>query len=1010
MSLDVLKMYRQSFILKLFLILTLYTVESQAQLTITAPVANDNIAACNDYFANKWGDELAMDGISRHGDLLDNLPLSEFGDIGSITYSSGIASIPTTGNTPYIRLLNIADPKQVLDDNITRYGQVAPIDTNTYRYLSFRMKPGSSSSLGYSVRWDTCPTQTVGYVSSFTQLASTVEDWKIYTIDLATATLGLGTTPWTGSEKCGISFYPIRNVSGATAEIDWMQLTPADSSCSNSTVSYTTVSTDEHAIFLDKDTDLSNGYETRSSISTGSGSQTFYSARLFPGTYNVFGVQSADWATLHRGNSWDMNEVTDLTSTMSSITVSGTGFAGGQFCGTRTTSDPWFYAAFPSGETIDSTKYRYLTMRMTSPVPDTVEARFLDTNGNFTVYRRFNIGSGTNIVTVDLAASPSFPSSGEWTGQLGGLRIDPGEVSGGTFCIDWISVASTAPGSEPSLAADATMGSGAIEIEPRSTLTFKQPDKRGGRDYFIDVRGNAANMDSASDVVRLNNVTSGSIKPGNSYTDNAGNSATADYLQVNSIGDGTGAAGDSQVFLVELGSGTPIDADKYKVACFSMHHPTFNRNEYQSMVRFIWDKPGGSYYAGDDMFFSIEDDPVRRGRGKDTDYCIDLSTIPIEADDTTSVYGDFWKGEVDTFRIDPHEESTLETSYLKYVRLSTYHLADQSFAIVVEGTRTEDVSLYYSTTKGATSGGSLITTIGANRNSDVHVWDVRAIPANTYYLYATIAGNTFKSDNPIIVDHTSGSAADSEAPILNLFAPASDGSGNYCALDLAGYAVDNRRIATIEVFIDNNLIHTFSPYKFYKPARDQYPNYPYVSESGFQESINMDSIASGVRQLRVEAWDTAGNKTSVTTNFNKECSTPTAPITWPSYNENEIAVPITTPAPTPTPYPLALKVSKFKGVGVQAVISKAACSVSIRASTKKSDIDSGRVVGTGRLTSLNQKVTLKAKSLSKVKGSGKFYLKAYCTDASGSSSVKSFSAASGGTKKIAAVVKKLRLK
>lgn len=1011
----------KQFILALFSFIVATTSYSQ-DLAITSPGTDTTIAACEDYFTTKWGEPLNMTSAGRHGNLLDNFP-SEIGDVSSITYTNGVASVPATGNTPFVRLLNPANYGQVIDTNVTRYGQIFEVNPSVYSVFSMRMKPGSSSSSGYSVRWDTCPTETTGFSSSFSALSSTPNDWRIYSKDLSSVTPSSGTNTWGSGNKCGFAVYPSRNVSGATSEIDWIQLTKPASECSTATVGFSTSSGIPYRIFLDSDGSLANGGDIGSDIITLVGALTldFSSSYLFPGTYSVKGVQSNDFMTLNL-NPWDFSEATDIIQGQGSgISFQNSdGIVGGKICGTTTNTDPGFYLKFPDGKTADSSKFKYLTMNVTQSVAKQFEIIFYDASGSPIGLRRIDVPSGTNTVSRDLS-SLLFSEAGVWTGQISGLRIDPGSDSGHDFCIDWISFGSDVAASEPSVSAATVSGAGNVIVGSRPVVRISQPDKRGDKDYFVDIKNNQRNFNDTSDLIKVVNVTSGAINPANSYTDNVGNTVYGDFLRIESLGNESAEAGDSQVLFLDTERNTPIDANLYKIACFDLHHTNLGRSLYQSMVRFLWDKPGGGYYAGDDFFPGIEDSEVRRTRGKETDLCVDLSSMGIEIENNKTVFGDYWKDVVSYFRLDPHEDGIPVSTVLKEVRLSSYHTTDANFSIVLSGARDSAVSLYYSNTKGATSGGSLIATISSGRNTDEYSWNTTGLTEGTYYLYATVGGNSFAADGPVVVDRSSGRGSDVEAPILSLLSPAADGSGRYATLDLSGVALDNRRIATIEVFIDGQIVHTFTPYKFSKETRDAYPTYPFASTAGFQESISLSGISDGVRTLRVDVWDTHGNSTSLTRTFTKASGSLTSTYVWPTYNDATIPVEAVAPTPTPTPTPtasLGLSVKSVKPSGMSVSVSNGgSCTkVQVKAASTSAGASSGRVIASGTLKS--GKKTFSAKTVAKLdkkaKGSSKVYLYALCTSGSSAySSVKNFDAKKYGAKTektLAKIISKLKLK
>ena len=117
------------------------------------------------------------------------------------------------------------------------------------------------------------------------------------------------------------------------------------------------------------------------------------------------------------------------------------------------------------------------------------------------------------------------------------------------------------------------------------------------------------------------------------------------------------------------------------------------------------------------------------------------------------------------------------------------------------------------------------------------------------------------------------SYVDSTAPEAGLYAPSTAGTGRYnTSLDLAGYAVDNIRVATVEVFIDGVLTTSFLPNMYDVDAKANFPNHPSSSSSGFQKAIDISSLAAGAHTLIMDVYDTHNNKTRITSNFTKATS------------------------------------------------------------------------------------------------------------------------------------------
>jgi len=125
------------------------------------------------------------------------------------------------------------------------------------------------------------------------------------------------------------------------------------------------------------------------------------------------------------------------------------------------------------------------------------------------------------------------------------------------------------------------------------------------------------------------------------------------------------------------------------------------------------------------------------------------------------------------------------------------HEANTAYSIVVAAPLTDAVALYYNTTKTA-SGGILITTLAAGRNSNVYIWDTTAIANGTYYVYGVVSrlSDSLARVAPgrLIINHAL--AQETTAPILECERPgASSTFDTY--LEVAGYAFDETRLASL---------------------------------------------------------------------------------------------------------------------------------------------------------------------------------------------------------------------
>lgn len=254
---------------------------------------------------------------------------------------------------------------------------------------------------------------------------------------------------------------------------------------------------------------------------------------------------------------------------------------------------------------------------------------------------------------------------------------------------------------------------------------------------------------------------------------------------------------------------------------------------------------------------------------------------------------------INYWRIDAHEESTATIFRFQDIRLAADHKADSKFLIVLDGDRDKQVALYYSGRSDGTQG-TLIGTVPAGRNTDTYLWNTSNVPEGTWFLYLVVGSETYTAPGQVVVSHQG--EIDSANPILSVDAPL-NGHRFTDSLEIAGFAVDNLRIATVEAFLDGQLISSFRPSQYRKAARDAYPALPFSADSGFQFNVAIaNSVSMGNHTFTLKAYDTSGNLTQYDTTVQKVGSDPTAAVSYPVPNESRFSVPIAAPAqPTAVP-------------------------------------------------------------------------------------------------------------
>lgn len=520
---------------------------------------------------------------------------------------------------------------------------------------------------------------------------------------------------------------------------------------------------------------------------------------------------------------------------------------------------------------IDPAQYGVLKVRMNTDRASHLYLLWEKADGSIAVTEPVSTSTGFNTYTLDLRniglvtledpnpnnRLPRGPTARWNESPIVGLRLYPSRIDGALIQIDWIELTND--------------GCGPLK---RFIAPFIKPDNEGGEDYFSTVRGNPSNFDSPKDIDFLSGTTDAFIHPGDVYTDSAGVQRSGDYFQA------ANKAGDRDPVNLSVFAETkrPIDPARFKLTCWTMDvllPPT----SLKTVARILWQRDG-RVANGDDI--------IIRTNGE-TRYCARLDTLPLEPALPPGAAHPWARNPngsgIDYWRIDVHEIDSATTYRLNDIRLAADHEADQRYAVVLGGDRDAAVSVFYSSGGTETELGSL----PANRNTDVLIWDTSALPNGSYSLRSQINGNSFNAPAPVVVNHSTG-IEDSTSPILNVLAPL-EGHVFGDTLQIAGTALDNRRIAIVEALIDGKLVDSFLPDQFDKAARDANPSLPYNSTARFDRTVSTSGLSNGAHTFLIRVTDTAGNVVTHSGNMSKAASGLTPAVTFQAPAEALVPVP-----------------------------------------------------------------------------------------------------------------------
>jgi hypothetical protein len=268
------------------------------------------------------------------------------------TYANGIFSGTMNGSTTAALFLlesPLGDvPGVGTPAPIGKTGQQFPIDASYYTRLVYRMSSTVSGVSQYDwSRKSIYDDQTIG-VELVQTSTSVVTGWKIYDVNLpnlAPQSTGLGTTiPWGGTIRA-LQFLPNAASNSAQIQLDWVRLVHDDPALHQS-VSWTQTSGTTADLYLDTDTDPSNGtlgrialnrtspydffagalpagryFVALHAVTTGEATSGFFYST---GSYQVNDIptlqfttpsdegSSEDFATVRLGNPWDFASLNDI--------------------------------------------------------------------------------------------------------------------------------------------------------------------------------------------------------------------------------------------------------------------------------------------------------------------------------------------------------------------------------------------------------------------------------------------------------------------------------------------------------------------------------------------------------------------------------------------------------------------------------------------------------------------------------------------------------------------------
>jgi hypothetical protein len=354
----------------------------------------------------------------------------------------------------------------------------------------------------------------------------------------------------------------------------------------------------------------------------------------------------------------------------------------------------------------------------------------------------------------------------------GSYSFQPGAFAAGDY---YVEICPT--GANPASSNGCRYSPGYYRVNDTPTVAFTSPSPEGSSDDFATVQLNQAwDMTSTSQVDYSQFVT-GLGATTIAAVDEAGTSlGNVNVLQGTSRAAGQTGSGDPYMyFLWFAGDGRgrykKIDSSRYHIMTLEMGVPDRARDiNGGSIARLVWQIEGEATRenVGNDLIFNS-----RAGFNVMSKITTSMRTcapsatewnhcLRIESDAGASPSTTGWTGNIENFRLDPHEYSDATAFYVKKLKLaasektvnSRYTIRWTYSDILTSAIPT--LALYYDTDLNPSSGLAPIVTGLNPATSSSYTWMTAGVPNGTYYIYASVSDglntNAAYSRWPIIVD------------------------------------------------------------------------------------------------------------------------------------------------------------------------------------------------------------------------------------------------------------------
>ena len=731
-----------------------------------------------------FGPDYATDELKNSWDFSDK---SDFFDspfitnhIDTIGISDGYLNLTTTGTDPYFFLQYSYTDNSGTILNAANFGINCPIDPSKYNYVVFKANVDTGDY--FQMYW-----YDSNFNVGYTDFLQTQTGWHIYFLPINENNTS-SQIKWSNDNNIAIRIDPT-TLSNSSISFDWFKLTRI---LSTQKIEITPLQSGEPdtecaIIVTENGGDNATGIYEKKIYSSGE-TTYFYPNLLWSGSYSLDVIKYYDYALANRESAWNFISVDDVASYNSDISNATIETDGDYhyFSGNIVGNDPQIYLDGPPSYHIKTNIYKYMKIRYYLAQADNIEIIWWNEDNSYETTGNISSLAGWNVKDIDL-------SNFGWGSQdVIQLRVDPGQISGNSFKIDYVILSNKPLNNPVNLETDDSLIHQTVHIEDFTVasppiIDIKAPSYTSGEDYATSI-GNPWDFSDSTDVFKTWNIESVSYDAGIMVCDH--NNTTGDPAV--------------QLYVDSL---NPIDPGKYHYLTIKFKEDiSYDTSEDYTIMRILWGR--------ENTFDSTSQDIAIRPDW--AVYKIDLNNIQL-SQGTLAWNSNTWK----LFRFDPDERTVRTLDYVDYMFLTgenytTNNLYDskifyQNFDSDYEPQLT--VTARNNTNQYVLFSGNITSTDITDNQLTISL-DFSEVPTGNYDIYYQFQypdeTKTFKAEVPIF--HTQSSNPTNDPPTqpdvmpilaIRLTSPSTDPEG-----DSISYIINWKNNNTGEIITHNAFLNT----------------------------------------------------------------------------------------------------------------------------------------------------------------------------------------------------------